>query len=301
MTINDAALDKFSPDNVKLHPSAVYTFLFLFLGLRMYKSCWAPLFRHSSVNNSAKKIAFLKILIVVQSVCIGALVDDLIFQHVQEVVVFPKLPFLFIIFVGFICEIVFALTRSFRPTMEHAVLSHFVPFLLSIILHIGYLRPEPFNEEWEIISLYVASVLVVFWSDVRVATIWEKEALVTLGQVGKTVVLQTARSLESFGEGLSTLSEATTGFRTLTNSVVNSPILSLRSGSWNHEDGSNGSVNANRSSPSTATNSGSDGHSSSDDEGSSRGSVASSVSTEPPPVRRSARLAHVKRNVNYRS
>lgn len=82
------------------------------------------------------------------------------------------LPYIVIKYSDFRSEIVFALTKSFRPTMEHAVLSHFLPFLVSVLLHVTYIRAQPFKRDWEIFSLYFASLIAIFWTDIKKADLW---------------------------------------------------------------------------------------------------------------------------------
>lgn len=76
--------------NMQLPNVAMYAFLSLCLTLPAARYCWQKLFDHPSVNQSALRMLMLKSLFVVQTVILGALANDMIFQLAFDRKALPK-------------------------------------------------------------------------------------------------------------------------------------------------------------------------------------------------------------------
>ena len=86
--------------NLNLDAVAFFVYLFTHLSSDLYVKCWTPLFNLPGVNNTALRILYLKFLLVLQSVFISCLINDLIVQHAVNPSVMPSISK---VFVGVIC------------------------------------------------------------------------------------------------------------------------------------------------------------------------------------------------------
>lgn len=154
--------------NMQLPNVAMYTFLSLCLTLPTSRFCWQKLFSHPSVNHSALRMLLLKVLFVVQSVVLGAVANDIIFQLALDSKVLPEAAALWLTPASLVAGAVLWATKSGNVMVNHTVQSLSVAAIPAMVLLHTKFSPVPeLTLVVNILAVYFFSQIAVYWDDIK--------------------------------------------------------------------------------------------------------------------------------------
>ncbi|GAV01439.1 hypothetical protein RvY_12152 [Ramazzottius varieornatus] len=154
--------------NMQLPNVAMYAFLSLCLTLPAARYCWQKLFDHPSVNQSALRMLMLKGLFVVQTVILGALANDMIFQLAFNRKALPKAAAMWMTPASMVAGAVLWATKSGQMMVNHTVQSLSIAAVPAMVLLHTKFSPMPsLTLVINILAVYLVSQLAVYWEDIK--------------------------------------------------------------------------------------------------------------------------------------